>query len=120
MTSAVTSDHQLTMMMEMHDFDQPFEISTAIEDMFSPLTPSIKWESLEYSPYSQNSTLDGVQSPPCSPISPPGEAPYNQTTAQGGVPMLPPCRVCSEKASGFHYGANTCEACKVSERTVYM
>jgi len=28
-------------------------------------------------------------------------------------PMLPPCRVCSEKASGFHYGVNTCEACKV-------
>ncbi len=28
-------------------------------------------------------------------------------------PMLPPCRVCGEKASGFHYGANTCEACKV-------
>ena len=27
--------------------------------------------------------------------------------------MLPPCRICSEKASGFHYGANTCEACKV-------
>jgi hypothetical protein len=28
-------------------------------------------------------------------------------------PMLPPCRICGEKASGFHYGANTCEACKV-------
>ena len=27
--------------------------------------------------------------------------------------MLPPCRICSEKASGCHYGANTCEACKV-------
>ena len=27
--------------------------------------------------------------------------------------MLPPCRICGEKASGFHYGANTCEACKV-------
>ncbi|CAH1787507.1 unnamed protein product [Owenia fusiformis] len=27
-------------------------------------------------------------------------------------PMLPPCRVCGEKASGFHYGVNTCEACK--------
>ena len=27
--------------------------------------------------------------------------------------MLPPCRICSEKASGFHYGVNTCEACKV-------
>jgi hypothetical protein len=28
-------------------------------------------------------------------------------------PILPPCRICGEKASGFHYGANTCEACKV-------
>ena len=27
--------------------------------------------------------------------------------------MLPPCRICGEIASGFHYGANTCEACKV-------
>lgn len=26
---------------------------------------------------------------------------------------LPPCRVCEQRASGFHYGANTCEACKV-------
>ena len=28
---------------------------------------------------------------------------------------LPPCRICGDKASGFHYGANTCEACKVSD-----
>lgn len=27
---------------------------------------------------------------------------------------LPPCRVCDEPAAGFHYGVNTCEACKVS------
>ncbi|XP_052064732.1 retinoic acid receptor gamma-like isoform X4 [Mytilus californianus] len=26
--------------------------------------------------------------------------------------FLPPCRICGDKASGFHYGANTCEACK--------
>ncbi|CAH1789603.1 unnamed protein product [Owenia fusiformis] len=26
--------------------------------------------------------------------------------------LLPPCRVCGENASGFHYGVNTCEACK--------
>lgn len=26
--------------------------------------------------------------------------------------MLPPCRVCGDRASGFHFGANTCEACK--------
>ena len=29
-------------------------------------------------------------------------------------PILPPCSVCDEKSSGYHYGANTCEACKVS------
>ncbi|BFZ16078.1 hypothetical protein BsWGS_19117 [Bradybaena similaris] len=30
----------------------------------------------------------------------------------GAVGPLPPCRVCGEQAAGFHYGANTCEACK--------
>ena len=29
------------------------------------------------------------------------------------VTVLPPCEVCGNKSSGFHYGANTCEACKV-------
>ena len=27
--------------------------------------------------------------------------------------MLPPCAVCGSPSSGYHYGANTCEACKV-------
>ncbi|KAK0042409.1 serine/threonine-protein kinase [Biomphalaria pfeifferi] len=26
--------------------------------------------------------------------------------------ILPPCRICGAKASGFHYGVNSCEACK--------
>lgn len=29
---------------------------------------------------------------------------------------LPPCRICGGVASGFHYGANTCEACKAFYR----
>jgi hypothetical protein len=28
-------------------------------------------------------------------------------------PLLPPCVVCGVTSTGFHYGANTCEACKV-------
>lgn len=26
--------------------------------------------------------------------------------------VLPPCRICGARASGFHYGVNSCEACK--------
>lgn len=26
--------------------------------------------------------------------------------------VLPPCDICNDKSSGYHYGANTCEACK--------
>ena len=29
------------------------------------------------------------------------------------MPDLPPCLVCGDKATGVHFGAITCEACKV-------
>ena len=28
--------------------------------------------------------------------------------------VLPPCKVCGTQATGFHYGINSCEACKVN------
>lgn len=38
---------------------------------------------------------------------------YKEEILSSGT-ILPPCKICGDKASGFHYGANTCEACKVS------
>ncbi|KAL5007788.1 hypothetical protein ScPMuIL_016594 [Solemya velum] len=35
-----------------------------------------------------------------------------KTETPTSTQWLPPCRICGEKASGFHYGVNTCEACK--------
>ena len=34
-------------------------------------------------------------------------------------PSLPPCAICAEKASGLHYGVNSCEACKVNFELPY-
>lgn len=48
-----------------------------------------------------------------NPVSPDSTTPRSPSSPNGNTsPLLPPCRVCGEKASGFHYGANTCEACK--------
>lgn len=34
--------------------------------------------------------------------------------------LLPPCKVCGGKASGFHFGVITCEACKVIMFSIYL
>ncbi|XP_061178252.1 nuclear receptor subfamily 1 group D member 2-like [Saccostrea echinata] len=50
-----------------------------------------------------SSSMDSCQASPDSAM---------QRSPSSSVPLLPPCRVCGERASGFHYGVNTCEACK--------
>ena len=43
---------------------------------------------------------------------------YDKAPKVKKAKLLPPCRICGEKASGLHYGVNTCEACKVRILTI--
>ncbi len=59
----------------------------------------------------QDRTSPRVSPVPSDPTSS-DRAPVDPVDSHSSHP-LPPCRICGDKASGFHYGANTCEACKV-------
>ena len=61
-------------------------------------------------PCQSDSAAADVSAEQC-PDNPDLEEPSDWTSGQV---MLPPCIVCGDKASGWHYGANTCEPCKVS------
>ena len=49
---------------------------------------------------------------PASLVTSPTESSAG-ATRKFSTHVLPPCRVCGAQATGFHYGANTCEPCKV-------
>jgi len=84
----------------------PLDYMSIGDEVFLPRTPR------QREIWSNNEEVRRVESS-SSPVSPVDSPRHSYPPSESIAPMLPPCRVCGEKASGFHYGANTCEACKV-------
>ena len=69
-------------------------------------------ESLEGMPAEEHSEAaepieEDLSLPESKESTPSGKKPYHYD------PILPPCRICGTKATGYHFGVITCEACKV-------
>ena len=99
--------------------DNPREIlNDAVPNPCSMPTPTVSDGSNDtnnygYSDFMDNSTMRGK----LLPKSPPKVKPKKSYTYE---PILPPCKVCGAKASGYHFGAITCEACKVNRPSAYI
>ncbi|XP_041365753.1 retinoic acid receptor alpha-like isoform X2 [Gigantopelta aegis] len=84
-----------------------------MEDSYVPSGYDSEVDSIGSSSSVVNSSSDsGIDSPKPSTQSSSTTTSSSTTSSSSSPAMLPPCRVCGEKASGFHYGVNTCEACK--------
>jgi len=80
--------------------------STQLHDLTrsksSPPPTSIKAEpNFEQKQYSENNTIASLIK-------------ANGGKVPGSITVHVPCLVCGDEASGFHYGVNSCEGCKVN------
>jgi hypothetical protein len=91
----------------------PMTIDSSPEACLVSLSPSPK----SFSPNSANSDTDCANKSNTEDENP---LPKRNGNCPPDGNLLPPCRVCDAKASGLHYGANTCEPCKVSYTVKHM
>ncbi|XP_053717562.1 peroxisome proliferator-activated receptor alpha a isoform X1 [Synchiropus splendidus] len=74
---------------------------------------SLQFDFPEYrspDPASEESASVDTLTPASSPS--PGSCPTAASSEGDVTPLSLDCRVCSDKASGFHYGVHACEGCK--------
>ena len=93
-----------------HSAEQSSDITT-----LSPVDITVKAETIKAEAVKPNIVKTETVKAEC-PISSSSKGSGSEGPEDGRkftAHVLPPCRVCGAQATGFHYGVNTCEACKV-------
>uniref|UniRef100_A0A671L2F4 Nuclear receptor domain-containing protein n=1 Tax=Sinocyclocheilus anshuiensis TaxID=1608454 RepID=A0A671L2F4_9TELE len=90
-----------------------------LEDISQSLSDDT-FNSLHVLDYQSNNTAADSSTDVLTPASSPSSEVFASSTDENSSGSLAlECRVCADRASGFHYGVHACEGCKVSSHAMH-
>ena len=103
--SSTTAVNIIARSAQLHDVARPRSSPQPLPTLTPPTTikTELNFEEKQFSESTNNTLTTLIKT--------------NGGKTSGTVTIHVPCLVCGDEASGFHYGVNSCEGCKVSLST---